>query len=154
MEHTRPLRSDSTPLALIQARKGRVDVMKINQFGMLMIAGVVISMTAACGGSPTKASAIPPAFGDGSSAASVNVTAPRLALVPCSDQPAPEQSGEDGGNAETPVAMCDAPVPADSSADADASAGAEPEADAAQGEVVMDTAMPTDDARFFARFSR
>ena len=52
--------------------------MKINKFGTLAIIGVVASFTAACGGSPTKPTALNPLAGGGGSASSFIVSDPKL----------------------------------------------------------------------------
>ena len=124
--------------------------MNFNKLGTLLTIGIgVVSFTAACGGSPTKASAIAPSLGDGASAASVNVSAPRSlgAEQTCTSQPQADQSGDQNGemqNAEAPAVTCDSP--ANNGSDA-----------AAQGDVadvvVSDTPM-TDEAFSVRRFHR
>ena len=93
--------------------------MKINHLGTFTIIGVALSITVACGGSPTKPTAVNPAFGDGASAGSaVNVTNPRPvgALVVCANQP-DAVVDENGETVPAPVVMCDAPAPPEPTAD-------------------------------------
>ncbi len=123
--------------------------MKINQLGTLVIVGVALSVTAACGGSPIKPTAIGPSFGDGAAAASVTVSTLRLAGSTeqlCTSQPSSDQSGDqsDTQNVEAPAMTCDSPVDTGSSAETDSSADTEP-----QSEVVVNEETPTDAARFF-----
>ena len=83
--------------------------MKINLLGTLGVIGAVVSLTAACTGSPTKPTAINSLTGDGGSASSVNFSNPRLAeagLEVCADQP-PATTDENGEVTAAPVMMCD-----------------------------------------------
>src|SRR5947208_2563909 len=85
--------------------------MKISQLGTFGIIAAVVSITSACGGSPTKPTAINSVIGDGASASSVNVSNPRPALEICTNQP-PADAGEDqaGDAPAAPVVMCDVPA--------------------------------------------
>ena len=82
--------------------------MKINQFGVVGIIGVVVSMTAACGGNPVKPGALNPGVGNGGSGSnSFILSDPKLAapaLEPCANQPIPEPGQNES---DIFVAMCD-----------------------------------------------
>ena len=89
--------------------------MNTNQLGTLSIIGVVVSITAACGGSPTKPTAFSPAIGDNASAPSITLSSPRLVAddqactSPSPTDAAGDQSGE--ANAEAaPVMTCEPPA--------------------------------------------
>jgi len=113
--------------------------MKIKKLGTLGIIGVVLSITAACGGSPTKPTASNPAIGGGAPASPVPVSSPRLVADdhPCTSlAPVDDQTGD--ANAEAAPAMtCDAP--------------AAPAADEEQGEVVIGDSSVMDDLFYFKR---
>src|SRR4051812_7528530 len=92
--------------------------MKINQLGILAIAGVIVSFTAACGGSPTTPSAAIPAISNGALAESVNVSG--VKSVGATDQVCTQTQtyGEtdqswEAPNADTPPVTCDSPAAAD-----------------------------------------
>ena len=93
--------------------------MKINQLGTFAIAivgVVVVSFTAACGGSPTTPSAAIPSIGNGALAESVNLSGVKSVTDQiCTQTPAygeTDQSGE-APNADTPPVTCDSPAAAD-----------------------------------------
>jgi hypothetical protein len=118
--------------------------MKVNRLGTLAIIGVVVSFTVACGGSPTKPTAVNPLLGEGASTASVNVSnLNEVGAVDqiCQDQP---QTIDDGTGqtvdptADTPPVTCDP-------------SGA---ADQPQGGVVGSGSAPMDSARFVHRMHR
>jgi hypothetical protein len=124
--------------------------MKVNRLGTLAIIGVVVSFTVACGGSPTKPTAVNPLLGEGASTASVNVS--NLNAVGAVDQictgqpqtlkPQTLDDGTDqtGGEptADTPPVTCNP-------------SGA---ADQPQGGVVGSDSAPMDSARFVHRLHR
>ena len=113
--------------------------MKIKQLGTLGIIGVMVSITAACGGSPTKPTASNPAIGDNAPASPVGVSSPRLVAdeAACtSSAPADDQTGEANADA-APAMTCDAP--------------AAPAAEDQQGEVVIGDSSVMDDLWYFRR---
>jgi len=111
--------------------------MKLNQLGTLIVIGVVGSLTAACNGSPTKPAAFVPASSDGTSAASVNVSAPLsvgAADQVCTTQPPADQGGDQSGdtpNGDAAIVTCE-PLPSTESS----------------GDVAVIDAPAMDDAQF------
>ena len=118
--------------------------MKINQFGTLAIIGVA-ALAAACGGSPTKPTALNPLAGSGGSASSFTVSDPKLVgavdQICTTSQSLVDENGNETGEAPAadtaPVMTCDVPA-------------SEPPADSA----VISDSSSMESARFVNRFHR
>ena len=115
--------------------------MKISQLGTFGIIGAVVSITAACGGSPTRPAPFNQGIGNGLSAPSVTLSDPKPALEICANQAPPDASADQTSEAsDTFVAMCDVSTTAEPPAADEAQA--EP-----QGDVVISDTSTTDDLR-------
>jgi hypothetical protein len=122
--------------------------MKVNQLETLAILGVLVSFTAACGGSPTSPTAANPS-GGGGDAASVKLSALQgvAAGQVCAAQTV---TFDDSGNpipdappADTPATTCDA-----------APAPDQPQADQPQANAAVSDSTSMDSARFVGRLHR
>jgi hypothetical protein len=126
--------------------------MKINQLGTFGMLGVVVSLTAACSGSPIKPAALNPAAGDGSSArAAIALSDARLigaGLEPCPNQPpaAVDQYGEVLETTDT-VLMCDV------STTEEPAAAEEPAAEEVQSDVIISDTSTVEALRGVSKFN-
>jgi hypothetical protein len=119
--------------------------MKVNQFGTLAIIGVVVSLTVACNGSPTKPTAISSPPGDGASVSSVNLSnAMPVSAQTCTTQwPTFDEYSYQNDNVQnvgTSIVTCDVSAAADQTQ--------------AQEEVVVSEVSSMDSARFVHRLHR